>query len=77
MGKEEGEGSRLNIHCSCQKDITLTLFAPMGELCQGLQGLVTDLIGQLLSMQEAENPLESRITNGTPPQQGNLECVRP
>ena len=48
----------------------------MGELCQGPQGLITDLVGQLLGMQEAEDPLESWVTNGTLPQQGNLECVR-
>jgi len=57
-------------------NITLIRLPSMGELCQGPQGLVTDLVGQLLSMQEAEDSLESWITNGTLPQQGHLECVR-
>ena len=48
----------------------------MGEFHQGQQGLVTDLVGQLLSMQEAEDSLESWVTNGTLPQQSHLECVR-
>ena len=49
-------------------NITLIRLPSMGELCQGPQGLVTDLVGQLLGMQEAKDSLESRVTNGTLPQ---------
>jgi len=38
--------------------------------------LVTDLVGQFLSMQEAEDSLESWVTNGTLPEQGNLGLMK-
>ena len=50
----------------------LTLLSSLGELCQGLYGFVTDLIGQLLGMQETEDSLEAWIINCTLPQQSDL-----
>ena len=50
----------------------LTLLSSLGELCQGLYGFVTDLIGQLLGMQETEDSLEAWVINCTLPQQSDL-----
>ena len=53
--------------------LSLALLFSQRKLCQGSQGLITDLVGEFLSMQEAEDMHKAWVTNGTLPQQGNLD----
>ena len=55
----------------------LTPFS-LREIRERSQSLVTDLVGQSLSMDKTEDSLELWITNGSLPQQGDLmgKCLR-
>ena len=53
--------------------LSLALLLSQKKLCQGSQGLITDLVGEFLSMQEAEDTHKAWVTDGTLPQYGSLD----